>query len=400
MSTIKLEKFIQAPSSELFLYFTNSTALRDWMCDVATTDPHPGGHLYMCWRGDYYTSGEYVKVEKDNFVSFTWLGKGEPRQTLVEVTLKRQKGGTLLKLAHRGIGKGQKWASIADVYQKEWQSAFENLSSVLENGPDLRITKRPMLGILTGDFDAKIAAKMGIPLDYGLRVNDVVDGMGAQKAGIQADDVIVAVDGHDLTDGNTFTSIISTKHAGDCVEVTFYRDSEKKLTNMTLSGRPIPVIPASSIELSKQLKPIYHQFETEIETLLDSVTEEECKIKPGVGEWSVNEVLAHLIHSELGWQNFISEMIGGYEGAYDGFGGNIQAHIDGTIATYPTKVKLFNELKIHDTETLSLVAHIPEEFSAHKGKFWKLVFQASQNPYHLQSHLDQMRIAINSAREN
>ena len=113
MSTVKLEKFIKAPASEVYHYFTNSTALRDWMCDIATADPHPGGHLYLCWPGDFYSSGEYLQLEKDKSVSFTWLGRGEPHKTRVDVTLKKQKGGTLVKLSHREIGKGQKWAEIA-----------------------------------------------------------------------------------------------------------------------------------------------------------------------------------------------------------------------------------------------------------------------------------------------
>ncbi len=102
---------------------------------------------------DYYTSGEYLKLEKDKFVSFTWFGQGEPRQTRVEVTLKKQGGGTLVKLAHRGVGKSQKWLEIGEVYEAQWQKAFENLASVLENGADLRITKRPMLGIYVGEFN-------------------------------------------------------------------------------------------------------------------------------------------------------------------------------------------------------------------------------------------------------
>jgi uncharacterized protein YndB with AHSA1/START domain len=179
MSTKKLEKFIQATPTEVYRYFTNSTALRGWMCDVATADPRPGGHLYMCWPGDYYTSGEYLQLEKDKSVSFTWLGRGESHKTRVEVKLKKQKGGTLLKLAHHGIGKGKKWVSIGETYEKEWESALENLASVLENGPDLRITRRPMLGIIVADYNAEISTKLGVPVEYGTRLSDVFDGMGA-----------------------------------------------------------------------------------------------------------------------------------------------------------------------------------------------------------------------------
>ena len=398
MSTVKLEKFIKAPAQEVFRYFTNSTALRDWICDVATADPHPGGHLYMCWPGDFYSSGEYLLLETNKLVSFTWHGKGEPHKTRVDVTLKNKRGGTLVKLSHREIGKGQKWAEIAKVYEIQWRSAFENLASVLENGADLRITRRPMLGVIVDDYNPEIAARLGVPVETGTRLSDVVDGMGAQKAGLQKDDVIIAIDGHELTTGATLLTVMSSKHAGDVVEVSFYRGPDKKTTKMTLSGRPIPVIPASGLELSRQVEPIYQQFEKEIETLLNSATEAACSHKPAPTEWSANDVLAHLIHSEIGWQNAASEIISGHEASYDDFGGNIQPRIDGTVAVFQTKAGLLKELKNHDAETISMLAHLPAEFLSHKGRFWKLAYQANQNSYHLQSHLEQMQAAIRSAQ--
>jgi uncharacterized protein YndB with AHSA1/START domain len=399
MSTVKLEIFIQASPEEVYRYFTSSTALRDWMCDVATADPRPGGRLYMCWPGDYYTSGEYLKLEKDKFVSFTWFGQGEPRQTQVEVSLRKQKVGTLVKLSHRGIGKGQKWEGVRKTYEMEWQSAFENLASVLENGPDLRITRRPMLGIYLGEFNADFAAKLGVPVAYGIRLEGVIDGMGAQKAGLKKDDVIVAMDDKDLSAGTTLASVIGSKHAGDVVEVSFYRGAAKRAVKMTLSGRHIPSIPTSIIEFSRQIEQIYQQYETEIEALIKTASEEECAYKPGPSEWSAREVLAHLVQSERGWQNNAAEIIDGHEGFYDEYTDNIQARIDGTVSIFPTKVELMRELKAHDAETVSLLAHIPADFLSHKGKFWKLVFQADQNPLHLQAHIDQIRNAIQSAKK-
>ncbi len=400
MSTIKFEKLIKAPTEEVFRYFTNSTALRDWLSDGATTDPRPGGRLYLWWNSGYYTSGEYISLEQDKTVSFTWLGRGEPRSTRVDVALKRKKSGTLLKLTHRKIGKSHAWEAIGEEYAKEWRNALDNLASVLETGPDLRITTRPMLGIAVSDFNAAIAEKLSVPVIQGMRLAGVVDGMGAQKAGMQVDDVIVSMDGHAITGGSTFAAVIEQKRTGDTIEVTYYRCAEKKVTKMILSGRPIPPIPSSGKDLSSQVEPVYHHYESEIEAVLKTASEDECAKKPAPGEWSANEVLAHLIHSELGTQNVFSEIIGGYEAAYDDFGGNIQAHIDGTVTAFPTKAALFKELKDHDAETLNMFAHIPAEFVAQKGKWWRLAFAANQNSYHLQTHLDQIRSAIQAAKKS
>lgn len=400
MSSKKIERSIQAPPSEIYHYFTNSTALRDWMCDVATTDPRPGGHIYVCWPGEYYSSGEYIQLEKDKFVSFTWHGRGEPRQTKVEISLRKKKDSTQLKLVHRNIGKGEKWAAIADNFEKQWWNALENLASVLETGADLRITRRPMVGIYVGEFSPEIATQLCVPVKYGSRLEGVVDGMGAKKAGLQKDDVIVAIDDKEITASVSLTSLLSAKHAGDVVDVTYYRGPEKKTVKMALTGQSIPAIPASGLDLSKQVEPIYRQYEGEIAELLKGASEDECAFKPEPSAWSAKEVLAHLIHSELGWQNFADEIISGYQASYDGFGGNVQARIDATTTIFPTKDELYKQLIAHDAETLAMYTHIPDDFISHKGRFWKLVFFAHQNSYHLQNHLDQMREAIQSARKN
>ena len=63
-------------------------------------------------------------------------------------------------------------------------------------------------GYIIGDFNADIATKLGVPVEYGTRLSDVVDGMGAQKAGLQKNDVIIAIDGHELTIGTTLGSVV------------------------------------------------------------------------------------------------------------------------------------------------------------------------------------------------
>jgi uncharacterized protein YndB with AHSA1/START domain len=399
MSSVKVEKFIQASPSEVYHYLTNSTALRDWLCNVATVQPHPGGHIYLCWPGEYYSSGEFLQLENDKYVSFTWLGRNEPHPTQVDISLKKKKKGTLLKLSHRGVGKGKKWEKIIEAYQKEWCNSLENLASVLETGADLRITRRPMLGIYQGEFNPEVARQLGVPVDNGVCISGVIDGMGAQRAGLTSNDVIVAIDGRDLEPNLPLGSVLDTKHAGDEVEVTIYRGPEKKNVKMTLSGRSIPPIPSSVKELRSQVEPIYRKYEAEFEALLSGATDEECAHKPAPGEWSANEVMAHLIQNEIGWQNYASEIVGGHEGFYDDFGGNLQSRIDATIEIFATKAELLKELKMHDAESLALLAHLPDDLVSHKGKFWKLTTQATENSYHLQSHLDQMRAALESARK-
>ena len=171
--TIKVEQFVMAPVSQVYRAFTNSTALREWMGDFATMDARPGGRVYIWWQNGYYTSGEFISLEPNKKIVFTWLGRGEPHQTQVIVTFKPSHKGTLVRLTHRGLGSGKAWENTPDVFTSEWQSSLQNLASVLGNGPDLRITHRPMLGISLSDFNAEIAKKLGVPVSAGIRLDGV-----------------------------------------------------------------------------------------------------------------------------------------------------------------------------------------------------------------------------------
>jgi hypothetical protein len=142
---------------------------REWFCDVATVSPKPGGRIYLAWDDGYYTSGSYLTLKEFKTVAFTWFGRGEPRETRVSIRIKPEKGGSQLILEHSRIGTGKSWGQLAERIQKEWQKSLENLVSVLETGEDLRLTRRPMLGIGVSDFDAEIARQIVVPVSKGIR---------------------------------------------------------------------------------------------------------------------------------------------------------------------------------------------------------------------------------------
>jgi uncharacterized protein YndB with AHSA1/START domain/uncharacterized damage-inducible protein DinB len=398
-SSIKVEQFIPAPVSQVYRAFTNSTAMREWMCDFATLEAKPSGRLYAWWRGDYYTCGEFLSLEIDKKVIFTWHGRGEPRPTQVIVAFTPTRKGTLVRLTHRRIGSGKVWENAPVVFESEWKSSLENLASVLGNGPDLRITHRPMLGISLSDFNADIAKKLGIPVNHGVRLDGVIDGMGAKAAGLQKDDLLVEFAGQELLDNTSLSSAVQGKKAGDTVLVTFYRGPEKITTELTLFSRPIPDIPSSLAELSTEVGKAYAQAESQMASYLQGVSEQEAAYKSTPQEWSIKEVIAHLIHSERGWQNVIAEIASGVEASYDSFGGNLDARNQATITAFPSLADLQVEWKRLNTETIALLAYLPEEFTQRRGSYWRLAYQCLYFPTHFFTHLEQMQAALQSTRK-
>lgn len=397
--TVKVEQFVMAPVSQVYRAFTISTALREWLGDYATMDARPGGRVYIWWQNGYYTSGEFISLELNKKIVFTWLGRGEPHQTQVIVTFKPKGKGTQVRLTHRGLGSGKAWENTPDVFISEWQSSLENLASVLGSGPDQRITHRPMLGISLSDFNPEIAKKLGVPVSTGIRLDGVVSGMGAQAAGLQKDDVLIEFAGQELLDFSSLSSAVRGKKAGDTVSVTYYRGAEKITAQLTLSGRPIPAIPPSLVELSMEVGKAYSQAESQMASFRQGVSEQEAACKPSPEEWSIKEVIAHLIHSERGWQNAIHELAGGQEASYDGYGGNLDARNLATINAFPSLDELETEWRRLNTETVALLAYLPEELLQRKGTYWRLSYQCLTIPTHIVTHLEQMQAALQAARK-
>ncbi len=402
--TLTFERSLRAPLRQVFNAFTNGTALREWFCDYATTEPRPNGRIYLAWNSGFYTAGQFIRTEPPQdgaaFMSYTWYGKGEPAATEIAVSLSAAgetgtgETGTSLRLEHCGVGSGPAWEATRGEIVKGWNESLDNLASTLETGEDLRFVNRPMLGITFSDFNAEIAAHLGVPIQQAIRIDEPVSGMGAARAGLQSGDVIFEMDGRPAIDFASLTAVLQSHKAGDVIDVAFYRGPQKMTLPMQLSRRPLPDIPTSLSGLADALRPRYAKMAAELDALFAGVSDEQARRIPTPGEWSAMDVLAHLIHGEHGWQNAIQEMVGGQEPQYDDYGGNLSARNHATVAAYGTLAAMLNELKRAGDETVAFVAGLPAEFVERKTTFWRLALNALENPYHFQTHMEQMRLAL------
>ena len=48
MTIVTAEIIVNAPLKFAYRAFTNSTSMREWLCEVATVEPHPRGRIYIC----------------------------------------------------------------------------------------------------------------------------------------------------------------------------------------------------------------------------------------------------------------------------------------------------------------------------------------------------------------
>jgi hypothetical protein len=257
-----------------------------------------------------------------------------------------------------------------------------------------------MLGITIGDFDKTLADHLGIPVSEGIRLDSVIETMGAYAAGLRKDDVIVGMAGHTITDWPSLTNALSGQRAGNKVEVVFYRGLEKKSVTMELSRRPLPDVPASVPALTEAIRARYAALQPQLDALLEGVSETESAYKPTPDAWSVKEILAHLIHTERDGQANVGDILGSQTRWSDDYAGNLAARTNATLSAFPTLAELRAELQYLQAESVALYEYIPPEFpEERKGAWWGLCYYAVEPPYHDLSHYEQIKAALDAARK-
>jgi uncharacterized protein YndB with AHSA1/START domain len=400
MPVVTSEIFVQASVKTAYRAFTNSTSLREWLCDGATVAPRPQGRMYLYWNGDFYSSGHYLELEEDKFVKFRWFSNLDTAATEVTVTITEKDGGAHVRLDHQVPDK-KTWNKKAESFREDWEKSLENLKSVLETGLDLRIANRPMMGIIPGDFTAEQAHALGVPVLEGMRLDNVVDGMGAQKCGLQKNDIIVEFAGHPLHNdaGASFAAAIAGKKGGDKVEVVFYRGAEKKTVTMELGRRPMPEVPFAPAELANHAREIYEPALAELEKCFEGVSDAQAMKHPAPEEWSALETVAHLIFGERFNVVFLTSLIDGYEAVADGFGSNVHAQVQSMVQANPSIKLMLDALRRVSEETLAFAALIPEDFAKNnKGSYYRFGSNLLQPNFHLTAHLEQIKDALAAAK--
>lgn len=392
---------IQASPQQVFHALTNATALKEWMCDVATLVPKTGGRIYMAWNSGFYAAGEFTRFEPARQLAYRWFGRGEPAPTLVEVILEQAGNHTVVKLTHSGLGSSAEWENMTKEVKDGWSTSLENLASVLEKGPDLRIVLRPMLGITVGDFDPTIAERLGIPVSQGLRLDGVLETMGAHQAGLRKDDVLIRMGRQEISDYTSLANALNGHRAGDVIEVDFYRGPELRKIQMTLSGRPIPAIVPDVPSLAEQIRQRYAGIQNRLDELLENVSEAEAEFKLKPGDWNVKEILVHLIHGERDGQAYVTEIVGSQVSWSDDYPGNLEMRIQATLDAYPLLTDLRAELRRLQAESIALYTHIPLALpQERKGTWWGLTYFVAEPPYHEFGHFEQIQAVIQAARKS
>ncbi len=98
--------------------------------------------------------------------------------------------------------------------------------------------KRGYLGVGIQPMTEDIASGLGLPKDRGEIVARVEPGEAAARAGIRQGDVIVTVNGQEVSPDNTLSYIVGKTAVGTRMPIELIRDGQRKTVTVTLGERP------------------------------------------------------------------------------------------------------------------------------------------------------------------
>ena len=97
---------------------------------------------------------------------------------------------------------------------------------------------RPWLGITYLPITPQVVSRFNLPVKSGLYVASVISGSPADKAGLQAKDIIRKFDTQEVKTSRDLKAFISKKKVGDQITLTILRGKETKIIRVILGEMP------------------------------------------------------------------------------------------------------------------------------------------------------------------
>jgi serine protease Do len=149
-------------------------------------------------------------------------------------------GGPMVDLRGRVVGINSAIASRTGFYQGYGFAVPINLARrVMEDLVEYGHVRRPMIGVTITNVSPEDAEKYNLPSVTGALVTQVAAGNPAAVAGLQPQDVIVAVEGKAVGYSSQLQERVAAFRPGERVTVTIYRDGGPRDFDIRLAEAPI-----------------------------------------------------------------------------------------------------------------------------------------------------------------
>ncbi len=158
-------------------------------------------------------------------------------------------GGALINTSGELIGINTAIATHSGSYQGYGFAVPSNLalkvaSDIIEYGE----VRRGLMGVRIQTVDARMARRLGIDQIRGVMVSGVGNNTAASEADLRPDDVIIAVNGHEVNESNHLQERVAMFRPGDEIELTIWRSGEVFNRTLVLKERELVMPEAPTIQ--------------------------------------------------------------------------------------------------------------------------------------------------------
>jgi serine protease Do len=144
-------------------------------------------------------------------------------------------GGALINTSGQLIGINTAIASTSGSYTGYAFAVPVNLvKKVMDDLLEFGVVQRGLLGIQILDVNAQLSKDRNLHVVEGVYVAAVNEDSGAEEAGIEAEDVIIAIDGQKVRNMSRLQELVAIRRPGDKVDVLLLRDGVEKSYVATL----------------------------------------------------------------------------------------------------------------------------------------------------------------------
>lgn len=158
-------------------------------------------------------------------------------------------GGPMVNLLGQVVGINSAIASTTGAYQGYGFAIPINLARrVMEDLVEYGRVRRPRIGVTIEDVEAEDAELYGLPSVSGVLVQ-AVDPRGPSAGSLQAEDVVVRLDGRPVGYVSELQAEIAERRPGDRVRLSIFRDRREIEVEVRLGDAPINNVPTVVAEV-------------------------------------------------------------------------------------------------------------------------------------------------------
>ncbi len=149
-------------------------------------------------------------------------------------------GGPLVNMAGEVIGITSVKIASVGVEGLGYAINIDSTVPIIEQLVTTGYVVRPWLGVVLLTVDEGTAMRFGLTVNQGALITEVATNSPADKAGLEAGDVIVGFDDKEITNVQDLIQVIHSSQIGQRIEITFWRGDTQRTTEATLAESPPP----------------------------------------------------------------------------------------------------------------------------------------------------------------